>query len=207
MNNGIPEPVAEKLCGLCVDSRMPAYILVDNQARVITSGGRCDRYGLDGLSAGEPVGERVDCLESLLPLNGEQFTLALVQVQPEVYADLHFFPDDAGDWVLLLDATPQAMRIYDMQQNMNELSLLRREQTNMIAQVRRLNGDMLSILNQLQVVTAVIAADGRIEFLSESSARARRSTSGDAMAGALRSTSTSATIPASPASACFTCTT
>ena len=32
----------------------------------------------------------------------------------EVYADLHLFPGERGDWVLLLDATAQAYHLFDI---------------------------------------------------------------------------------------------
>ena len=85
-----------------------------------------------------------------------------------MYADLHLFSDESGDWVLFLDSTQHARRIYDVQQQANELSLLRREQTQMLELIRRSHDDMLAILNQLKVITAVVDARGCIEFLSAS---------------------------------------
>jgi len=141
---------------------------VEPDGKVLDHGGDCDRYGFSDLDRSQPIGTQLDYLEGLLPLDGTPLELPLIQVMTDIYADLHLFTDQAGDWVLFLDSTQHARRIHEVQQQSNELSLLRREQTEMLELIRRNHDDMLAILNQLNVATVVVNAEARIEFLSES---------------------------------------
>jgi DNA-binding NtrC family response regulator len=168
MNGQRPNCVTDVLDALCVEGRSPAYLCIDSEGKVASRGGHCERYGLAELDVDAPASAQLDYIEGLLPLDGSSLELPLIQVIPETYADLHLFSDDAGDWILYLDATPHAVRIYEVQQQSNELSLLRREQTEMLELISRNNDDLLAILNQLKVITAVVSADDRIEFLSDS---------------------------------------
>lgn len=171
MQTTMPDAIAGRLDALCVRTRSPAYLLTDAAGHVLKQGGLCERYGFGPLDRELPVGHQLDFLEGALPLNGESVVLPFVQVANEVYADLHLFSTDEGDWVLFLDSTALAMRLFDVQQNTNELSLLRREQTNMIAQIRRSHAALLSILNQLQIVTAIVDGAEQLTFLSDNAER------------------------------------
>ena len=73
--------------------------------------------------------------------------------------------------MLYLDATLDARKVFKVQQYTNELSLLRRDQSEMIERIKRSHSDLLSVLNQLEVITAVIDECGVIEFWSDSGAR------------------------------------
>lgn len=171
IDSSIPAPIRSELQRLCLDVRRPAYLRVGLDGRVMEQGGDCARYGFDSLNPDIPAGHQLDYLEGVLPLGGEPVTLSLMQVASEVYADLHLFPGEGCDWVLFLDSTPLALRLFDTQQNMNELSLLRRQQTNMIAEIRRSHADLLAVLDQLQTVTAIVNPREQIEFLSASGER------------------------------------
>jgi len=169
--SSIPPYVADKLNALCIDRRSPAFLHIDETGAVVEEGGDCGKYGFGGLQPDSPVGHQLDYLEGILPLDGDQLFLPLVHVVRDVYADIHLFPGPAGDWVLYLDATPDARRAFQVQQNTNELSLLRRDQTKMLARTQQSHADLLSILNQLEVITAIIDEHGFIEFWSDSGVR------------------------------------
>lgn len=169
--DAIPSPIRDELRRLCVERRHPAYLCVNGEGRPQEQGGDCSRYGIGALDPSQPVGHQLIYLEGVLPLGGEPLVLPLMQVAAEVYADLHFFSNGHGDWVLFLDATAQAYHLFDIQQNTNELSLLRRQQTNLLAELRRSHGDLLAILDQLQIVTAIVDAAGLLEFVSSSGDR------------------------------------
>ena len=171
IDDGMPKPIRDELRRLCVERRHPAFLQVSGSGFVTAQGGDFSRYGVGVLVADRPAGHQLDYLEGVLPLGGEAIVLPLVQVVPEVYADLHFFPDKDGAWVLFLDATAHAYHLFDIQQNANELSLLRRQQTALVAELRKSQGHLLSILDQLQIITAIVDAQGRIEFISSSSDR------------------------------------
>jgi transcriptional regulator with PAS, ATPase and Fis domain len=82
--------------------------------------------------------------------------------------DAHFIPGEGGDWVLLLDTTENANRETVAQQQANDLSLLKLEHLKMLAQLRTNNENLLAVLNQLRLTTALIAKGGNVIFLSRS---------------------------------------
>ncbi len=166
----IPPTIATRLETLCLQVRQPAWVLVDNAGHPRQRGGALARYGLEGLDETQPIGHQIDYLEGVAPLGGEPLVLPLVQVHPETYVDLHLFPGDDGDWILWLDNTPLALRLFDIQQNTNELSLLRRKQTALIAQIRLRHGALLAVLDQLHLGSLMLNAEGRVEFLNASGA-------------------------------------
>ena len=163
----LPDVVATEIRRLCVDSRRPAFLLITRDGLLADMGGDCGRYGLGDLQKGVDACEQIDLLTGLLPVDGERVFLPFIQVTPELFVDLYLFPECDGDCVLLLDATATAHRFSDMQQNSNELSLLRGAQARLISQIQRHNEELLSIFNQLQVATAIVDKNGVIEFLSE----------------------------------------
>ena len=167
----IPLSVADKLNELCIDKRSPAFLHIDETGAVVEAGGHCARYGFGRLQSHSPIGHHLDYLEGILPLDGDQLFLPLVHVDRDVYADIHLFPGPVGDWVLYLDATPDACRAFQVQQNTNELSLLHRDQTKMLARIQQSHADILSVLNQLEVITAIIDEHGFIEFWSDRGVR------------------------------------
>ena len=170
MKNDVPKPIAEKLNEICVKSRSPAFICI-RDGFPIEHGGDLARYGVSEPNPALPVGHQIDYLEGMLPLNGETLEIPCVQTNPDVYADLLLFPGPDADCVLFLDATQHAHRMFDFQQNANELTLLRRQQTRMMKEVERNRDQLLTVLNQLRLVTTIINEMGQIEFLSESGAR------------------------------------
>lgn len=166
-----PGPIREQLCHLCVEARKPAYLLVGKDGLLKDSGGFWDRYGVESLRSGEPAVNQLALLEGLFPLDESHLMLPMVQTVPDVYADVHCFAVKEGNWVLFLDATATAYRLYEIQQNANELALLRRDQNRLIAQIQSSRRDMMAILNQLRLVTAIIDSGGSIQFLSDAGQR------------------------------------
>ncbi len=163
-----PSAVADSLQSLCIEERRPAYLVIGADAVLAGSGGDLAHYGADNLSPSLPVVEQLDYLAGILPLDGESLILPCLQTAPDVYADLHCFPSEDGDCVVLLDATPMALQRQALQQNTNELLLLRRRQDALLSEIRQNRDNLISILNQLDLVTMIVAPDGTVDFLSES---------------------------------------
>lgn len=179
----LPEPLREHLEQLCVKSHSPAYFLVSRDGLVLKRGGEVDHYGLADVAPSRPVGEHLDVLHGLLPLEGQPLTLPFVQLPNHVYAEIHGVPSADGDWVILLDSGAEAERQQTVQQAMNNLALLQRRESKLLARVERDHADLLAILDQLDVMTVVLDADGRIDFISrrgeELLARTRRDLIGE----------------------------
>lgn len=91
---------------------------------MIDLGGDLPRYGLEELRPGQWVAQHLVCLEGLLPLGLEPIVLASVSVLPGLHADIHLFPRDEGDWVLLLDVTAESEKLQQLYQKVNEAWLL-----------------------------------------------------------------------------------
>jgi sigma-54 dependent transcriptional regulator, acetoin dehydrogenase operon transcriptional activator AcoR len=164
----LPAPIEQHLRSLFVRSQFPAYVFVAEDGVLVEWGGYCDRYGLASLEAGKPVGDQIDFLEGMLPLDGCWFQLPRLLVHDCRVVDAHFVPGDGGDWVVMLDSTEMANQETVSQQQSNDLSLLKVEHLKMLSELRAHNDNMRAVLNQLRLTTALITEAGKIAFLSRS---------------------------------------
>lgn len=83
-------------------------------------------YGIKDISKEKPLINTLVFTEGLFPLNEKSLFLPCVKVGNNRSADIHIFAADQGYWILLLDASAEERRWTILQQNTNELSLLRR---------------------------------------------------------------------------------
>ncbi len=167
----LPHFVNEHLYAELLRDKKPAYLLVNPQGRLRDAGGEVAYYGFSDLETGCAVEDCADFLVGMLPLNGETLTLPFVALANGVYVDVHGFPAGPDDCVLLLDASDEARHRFRIQQNTNELVLLREEQQKMLEQIRGSHDDLLTVLNQLRLTTAIIDAEGKLDFLSQTGRR------------------------------------
>ena len=123
----LPPPILDYVNRQVFARRRPAYLSVDGEGRLSSSGGDVAHYGLAQLGAGDDVQATAGFLVGLLPAPDEPLVLNAVQTAEDVFADVHVMSADGADWVLLLDATEQAEASRALQQRGNELSLLRDE--------------------------------------------------------------------------------
>lgn len=130
----LPIPVRDYINTLIVESRSPAYLLVAKDGRLSNWGGKCSVYGITNLKQGESIAEQVFFLEGLVPLDEAAIFLPCIKTKDGIFADVHLFSGDEGDWVLLLDATLEEKHRSVMQQKGNDLSLLRQKQSMMLNQ-------------------------------------------------------------------------
>jgi transcriptional regulator with PAS, ATPase and Fis domain len=169
----MPEAVRDRLKDLCISRHDPAFFLCDASGTVRLHGGNWARYGVPGLAPGANAGDVMDVLAGLLPLGGTSVVIPFVQV-PNVagcYIDMHLFPSRDGDWVLVLDSTEEASRLQELQQAANSLALMRREQDRIMDRLRRHADELTSMLDHMDLITAIVDASGRIEFLSQAGRR------------------------------------
>jgi len=162
----LPDVILHRIEDICVQRRFPAFLRVTADGNLAEWGGACERYGLASLQRGLPVAEQVDFLEGMLPLNGDPVHIPLLQLASDIHIDLRVFPVEDEVWVLLLDATEDARQRFEVQQNANELTLLREKEARMLSEIRGSHGNLLAILDQLRIITAITDPVGRIEYLS-----------------------------------------
>lgn len=91
-------------------------------------GGRLATYGITHPRKGRPVTGSIHFLEGLLPLDDSPLYLPCGETPSGAFADIHIFPGDERDWVLLLDATGDEVQRRLLQQKANEFSLLQERQ-------------------------------------------------------------------------------
>ena len=127
-------PILEYLRTLIVDNRLLAYLQIDKGGCLSNWGGNPAAYGMTGLRKGLPVGEQVIFLEGLLPLQDSPLLLPCVETGSGLFADIHIFSGEDGNWVLLLDATPEELQRRLFHQKANDLSLRYEQQSKILKQ-------------------------------------------------------------------------
>lgn len=120
----IPFPVSKYLINFMRESRSLAYILVDKHGCLSSWGGKLAVYGVSNLQQGEDASQKIFFLEGLLPLDDLPLFLPCVKTNCGICADIHLFPEEEGDWVLLMDATWDEMQIFKVQQEVNSSRLM-----------------------------------------------------------------------------------
>lgn len=131
---GFPARVLDYIHTLTVKNRSPAYLLVEKDGSLSSWGGKLAKYGVTNLQRGVCVGEQVCFLEGLLPLDNFPIFLPCIKTEEGLCTDVHLFPGDEGDWVLLLDASKEENQRSLVQQKGNDLSLLRQKQSRILNQ-------------------------------------------------------------------------
>jgi signal transduction histidine kinase/CheY-like chemotaxis protein len=79
--------------------------VVSGDGRVSAMGGDLSRYGLENLRPGDDITEQAYFLEGLLPLDGPGFELSGIETASGTFADIHIFPVEEGDCIVLLDGS------------------------------------------------------------------------------------------------------
>ncbi|MBD1888933.1 adenylate/guanylate cyclase domain-containing protein [Coleofasciculus sp. FACHB-SPT9] len=130
----LPSPILNYIHTLAVENRSPAYLLVEKDGRLSDWGGKLEAYGVNDLQKGEYIGKQVFFLEGLFPLNGSPICIPCMKTEYGLSADVHLVPGEERDWVLLLDATLEESQHRLMQQQGNELNLLREEHWKILNQ-------------------------------------------------------------------------
>jgi signal transduction histidine kinase len=132
--SGLPAPVLDFLQAHMQETRAPAYVVVDKGGRLRDWGGKLSTYGITRLRKGAAVTGKIHCLEGLLPLDDSPMYFPCVETASGTFADIHIFPGDERDWVLLLDATADEVQRRLLQQKANDLSLLQECQAKIFGQ-------------------------------------------------------------------------
>ncbi|MUG99412.1 hypothetical protein F7734_46850 [Scytonema sp. UIC 10036] len=120
----VPTSVTAYILSFLRQERSLAYLLVSKDGYLSTWGGQLSTYGFLNLQQGEKAGKQAFFLEGLLPLEDVPLFFPCMKITSEICADVHLFPSEEGDWVLLLDATWDEMHIAIIQQQINHSNLL-----------------------------------------------------------------------------------
>lgn len=129
-----PNPILDYIQKIIIEIRSPAYLLIAKDGYLLEWGGSWETYGISNLEKGQKIETNVLFLQGILPVDNVPVFLQCIEMQPNIYADVHIFSDHQGDWVLLLDATLNQVRQSAVQQKGNELSLVQEKQSKILAQ-------------------------------------------------------------------------
>src|SRR5215475_1098512 len=156
----LPSPVVDYLGKFIAETRSPGYLLVDKQGRLQEWGGSLSAYGLRDLRAGASIQGQADFLVGLLPGVDTPLYCPCVEMDSGLFTDIHVFPGDGGDWVLLLDVSAEARQRRQLQQRLHDLSLLQEQQANSLWQ--QVSTDVFLNLDQFRrdvLIDASLLAD------------------------------------------------
>lgn len=123
----LPDDLAAYVYSALIGPRLPAYLLIEPDGALIEWGGNLDFYNIHELTRGIAVDDQVPFLAGLLPAERHPLVLPAIEVTANTSADIHIISGTRGDWVLLVDVTPQIRQQQRMQQRVNELRLLQAE--------------------------------------------------------------------------------
>jgi len=130
----IPNDVILYILNFIIEERSLAYLLVKKDGSLLAWGGKLTEYGITNLRQGVQVCEQVFFLEGLLPLEDAPLFLPLIKIDVGICADIHIFPSDEGDWILLLDTILDEKHLFAMQQDANNSNLLQEKSTKLVNQ-------------------------------------------------------------------------
>lgn len=129
-----PNSIINYTMNLMVETRSLAYLLVNKDGCLSAWGGKLAAYGVQNLQKDESVGQQVFFLEGLLPLDDFPLFLPRIKTEYGICADVHLFPSEEGDWVLLLDATLEEMQLSLIQQQTNNSILIQEKLAKILNQ-------------------------------------------------------------------------
>ena len=153
----LPAQVADRLQALTFADRAVAWLYVDDALALIGAGGCLEAYGLGALSLGAPAVEQAAFLEGLLPLVETPWLFPSVELAKGRVADLHFWRDQAGVWVLLLDVTSERGTAQRMQQKAYDMTLLQEREAALNRRLEAANTALLATQRELEAAHAELA--------------------------------------------------
>ncbi|MDM8562076.1 response regulator [Candidatus Marithioploca araucensis] len=126
-----PVSIAKYIRSMWMAEMIITYLHIDKQGHLVDWGGYPQHYGLTDLTAGKSAIEQVYFLDGLLNISHTEI-LEFVGVGGGRCAHVHILPLKNGTWVLMFDATKEHNRQQQMQQQVNELSILTYRQSQLL---------------------------------------------------------------------------
>jgi len=168
----LPTHVANRLQALTFGDRAVAYLHVDHALALIDAGGQLEPYGLGALRRGEPAVEQVAFLEGMLPLVESPYLIPSIEVAKGRVADLHFWSDEGGIWVVLLEVTTERDATRRLQQKAYDMTLLQEKEAALNRRLEAANAALLATQRELEASRdALLRAHEELRAQSDELAR------------------------------------
>ncbi|WP_095197989.1 adenylate/guanylate cyclase domain-containing protein [Mesorhizobium carmichaelinearum] len=135
----LPKEVGKWIYNFFYNERSIAYVKIDAQLCIATTGGNIKHYGLSSLRIGQPVADQLEFMEGLLPCPELPYHMAMVELPSGRVADLHLFADDDCVWLLFLDATAERDNTQRLQQKAYEMTLLQERERQLNEKLQSMN--------------------------------------------------------------------
>src|SRR3984957_11001582 len=138
----MPARISEWLLLLVQSRHSIAHLLINNELVLIKAGGELEYYGLADLKQEHPASIQLPFLEGLLPLEETPFVLESVGMPSGRVADIHFFADEDGTWVVLLDVTAEHDDARKIQQKAYDMTLLNQREARLKAKLEAAHAEL-----------------------------------------------------------------
>lgn len=132
--NNLPVPIIEDLIELTTRDRQIAYLELDVNGVLISSGGELDTFGFTSLNTGTLVEQQIDLFTGLLNPENIPLYLPFVELPSGITADIHLFNKGEGMWVLLMYTEEKKKHHQAIQQKVYDLRLTHNRQTQILNQ-------------------------------------------------------------------------
>lgn len=139
----IPLSIAKYIRSWWMSELILTYFHIDHDGLLVSWGGYPRHYGLLHLETHKNAAEQIPFLDGFLPPTHTEI-LEFIQLGKGKCAHVHLIPFKGGTWVLLFDATAEHDRQQQMQQRLNELSILSYRQTRLLQELE-------TVARQLQI--------------------------------------------------------
>jgi len=105
MSSSIALPVMQYLRAVNFHKPIFAYLGIDEENHIQSTGGSIELFGLENVLQGSLVLAHLDYLEGLLPGDETPVVIENTQFMSERYVDLHLFNKGDMQWVIFIDNT------------------------------------------------------------------------------------------------------
>jgi class 3 adenylate cyclase len=146
----LPAQVAERLQTLTLADRAIAWFHMDDTLVLVGAGGDLEAYGLGEVRLGTPAPEQAVFLEGLLPLVETPYLVPSVEITQGRVADLHFWSEQNGTWLVLLEVTSERDMARRLQQKAYDMTLLQEREASLNRRLEAANAALLATQRELE---------------------------------------------------------